>query len=198
MSEHLNDFSNEIFKSRVVNLLKTTQEKTEKLGIKTLVIGSFGIAGLTGKYPKLFRGMNPKNGCFQCVDIDILLGLPEGIDLKEVKSCFDELWFTGMNSQYQIPVSPVNLPKAVANNPREVLDFQWTLGREIKGRSIYGIEYKLPPEFVAPFPIKIYDQETQTLNPRSQIIFKLLPGFRSPQRILKDSFQIYNVLSSPV
>jgi hypothetical protein len=198
MKEKLNPFSENIVEERIGDLIFKIHSETRKLGIKTLIVGSMGIAGLTGKYPKLYRGENNRGG-FDCVDIDVLIGIPSGINLQIVKDCFDELWYLGMNSTYQIPVSPVNLPKEVANDPKAVLDFRWTLGKDIICRDRRGNKYTLPEDFVHPTSIKIYDQEAYTLSPEAQLAFKVFPGWQNPLRVIKDIHQLSNlILTNPL
>lgn len=175
-------------RAKIDTLLVTAQNTYKKEGIEFRVVGSIGIYGLTGIEPVLIRG--EVGGCISCVDIDYLLGLPPKFPLARLKMLTDTLWQQGMDGELKIPVSPVNLPKAIANDPQAVLPYSWTVGQ---GMSVPGLrrpieETSLAPEWVCPRTV-----EFPTLSPSMYAAF-LFFWKKSPRQFYKTLRQLRRLL----
>lgn len=181
---------------RIADLIDQVNEEADTLGVQVRVVGSLGVYGLTGVEPKIHRGTSAANK-HQCVDIDYLLGLPEGFDLNLVKNTVDRWWNIGMDSDIQIPVSPINLPKKIANNPKEVLAIDWQIDNpQISISSLRGKSHQVPARLYNPRTVSIYGRETETLSPLGMIVTKCMIGWKNPFRAIKDLRQISSILKA--
>ena len=154
-------------------------------GFQFRLIGSLGFFGLTEREPRIFRRRFP-DGSVEVVDIDYVLGLPAGVDLERVKRICDKLWQTGYDGKYRVEVSPVNLPKAIANDPSRVMDFRWRLGESM---DCYGRLGKwratFPPESLRERIVNVYGIEVPTLPPVEFFALRVC-GWENPLRAIKD------------
>lgn len=162
--------------------------RTEDIGIETRLVGSLGLYGLTGIEPRLYRGTDSE-GRFEVVDVDYLIGLTENADLFEVKRICDEIWNRGAGGDYRVEMSPINLPKEVANNPDQVINFWWRLGERMEYRDKKGNRRVIFPEgFTEGVEVDVYGVKMKTLTPTNFLALKLTDGWwaKNPKKVVRD------------
>ncbi|MFA4826741.1 MAG: hypothetical protein WC596_00585 [Candidatus Shapirobacteria bacterium] len=166
-------------RTKAGKMMGKVSERLGSLGVETRVVGSFGFYGLTGIEPRLLRGVDGSE--FKVVDVDYLVGLPKRVSLPEIKRCCDELWEEGMSGEYKMPISPVNLPKEIANDPMAVFDFRWRTGEPVVVQRGFR-KIIFPIDFCESRVVRIYGKEVETLGPEAQVVFRLVNGWRNPVR----------------
>lgn len=180
-------FCKEQAKEVIGSIIATVQESAVNEGVSLRCVGSLGVCSLLGIEPKIFRKRNGLK--MECVDSDFIAGWPMGMSKLEIKKLADYWWTMGMSGEkYLSPVSIINLPKEVANDPSAVLRFEWNYGKEFFYKASTDRIVALPLELVEQkIDSTIFDCKIETISPYAHIVIKTVAEYHNPLRIVKDT-----------
>ncbi len=188
-------------RKRLGEVLEGAVDDAKKRGFEVRCVGSLGVYGLLGTEPKILRRTvvdSDGQRFTECVDIDLLVGSRSGDNPLSIKEYADKWWSIGMSSDFSVrfPVSVVNLPRSVANDPSAVLGFRWNTDKKRLGYQYSDGHEKDLPYWIVGHELtgSIFGARFPTLTPEGHIFFKTVVGNRNPLRMIKNITQIVDLV----
>lgn len=182
------NFSKEHARDVIGSIIQQVQKSAKDRGVSLRCVGSLGICSLLGVEPKIFRKINGSK--MECVDSDFMAAWPSGMSNQEIKALADYWWTLGMSEdKYLSPVSIINLPSEVANDPNAVLNFTWEPGKNFFYTTKKNRIVDLPLSFVdQSVEGEIFGRKVETITPYAHIAIKAVAEYHNPIRVLKDAY----------